>query len=759
MSQTETALDLPVAPWSALPPIDLRPLMRLTDDTGMFQHALFATPDPRHGYCLDDNARALIAALIHAKLRGYDERVLPLNRYLAFLTYAFNDELGQFRNFMSYDRRWLEAFGSHDSQGRTIWTLGLAVAMAPHDHVRELAQAYFFRGVERALPQLESIRSWAFAVLGCCSYLEVEPTNEPIRRLRQEYADRLLKAYRRYATRDWRWWESVVTYDNAKLPHALLVAGRQLGRKDMIEVGLETLRWLLQVQEGAGGRLSVIGNNGWLVKGEGETGIKAPFDQQPLEAWAMVHACLAAAETVDALDQQSWWADQAWKCYLWFHGFNDLDISLIDAENGGCFDGLHPDGVNRNQGAESVLAYLLTVLELHRYLEQRQPGGGITDAARDPATSLGLGVLSASGFARFVLDAIADHNGDAGFHPAAVWSRTPGKARAMAESRDIRHHATMEALVADPEVDAVYVAGTPATHTHQAIAALRAGKHVLCEKPLAMSAVDAQAIVHAAAERDVRLAVNHVMRYGPLFDVVAAVLESGVLGKPLRGTMLNAAGDAGLPEGHWFWNEMQSGGVFVEHGVHFFDLLRGWLGPFGVSWAYRLRRIDTEYIDQCGCELRFGPETTVGVYHGFTQSPHLDRQRFELVCERGELRVTGWVASQLEILAVLKDESVQALASLLPSGGQVDTLQRFVEGQRSVRLRHRGEVVDRKARLSWSDPRDKQTIYAEACRALLADFRKAIADPHHRMKVTPEDARRAVEAAVEADRLAKRATP
>ena len=749
--------------WSELPAIDLRPLRRLTDDTGMFQHALFATPDPRHGYCIDDNARALIAALVHARLRGYDERVVPLNRYLAFLTYAFNEELGQFRNFMGYDRRWLEDFGSHDSQGRTIWTLGLAVAMAPHEHVRELAQTYFFRGVEQALPQLVSIRSWAFAILGFEAYLEHDPADETIRRLRADYAQKLLDAYHASASDDWPWWESPVTYDNAKLPHAMIVAGRALGRRDMLDVGLATLRWLLEIQTGEDGRLSIIGNRGWYPKG----GEKAEFDQQPLEAWAMVHACLVAAEADEEATGDESWTDAAWRCYRWFRGFNDLGVSLIDDEHGGCFDGLHSEGVNRNQGAESVLAYLLTVLELHRYQEGRTRSAATIVGGGDPTRPLGLGIVSASGFADFVLDQLIDHRSgdnkdDAGpaFRPAAVWSRTADRAEAMARSRGLRRHDSLDALVNDPEVEAVYVAGVPATHAEQAIAALRAGRHVLVEKPLALGSVDAQAMIHAAAERDARLAVNHVMRYGPLYDPVAAILASGALGKPLRGTLINAAGDAGLPEGHWFWDEALSGGIFIEHAVHFFDLLRGWLGEAGVTAAYRLRRGETDLIDQCGCELRYGSETTLGMYHGFTQCPPLDRQRLDLVCERGELSVRGWVATELDIHAVLSEHAVDAVANALPAEGRrVETLRRFTGSDRHLRIRHVAETVDREVRITWTSPNDKQHVYGRACRDLLNDFRRAIADPHHRMKVTAEDARTAVELAVEADRQAKRATP
>ena len=352
----------PIEPvsWEPFPAIDLRQLLRLTDDTGMFQHALYGMPDPNHGYCIDDNARALIAAMLYADLHEYDEKEVPAHRYLTFLAYAFNEETGSFRNFMSYDRRWLEEKGSQDSQGRTIWALGTAMRLATLDGIRDLSRNLIYKGIP-AIEKFDFIRSWAFALIGLDEFLKAE-ADEYGAELRNRFADRLYEVYRKHATEDWPWWEDVVTYDNAKLSHALLVSGHAMGQRDMVDAALQSLRWLLEVQTAAEGHLSIIGNDGWYRRG----GEKAPFDQQPLEAYAMVHACLAAAE----ITGDEAWAHHAWRCFEWFRGKNDVGIPVYVEETGGCRDGLHDSGVNENQGAESSLAYLLSVLELHRYKKE-----------------------------------------------------------------------------------------------------------------------------------------------------------------------------------------------------------------------------------------------------------------------------------------------------------------------------------------------------------------------------------------------------
>ncbi len=356
----------------ALPTIDLRAIQRLTDDTGMLQHAIYATPNPHHGYCIDDNARGLIAAATYAHLWPQDTQAVPIDRYLAFLTYAFHEKIGRFRNFMGYDRNWLEDEGSPDSQGRTLWALGLTVALAPFEQTRRLAQ-HLFRNSLPLVEDLDYLRSRTFALIGMDWYLKVEPGETLAREMHERFAVWLLARWREHSSDDWPWWEDQLFYDNAKLPHALLLAGQTLKRPEMIDIGLRSLQWLLDVQKAPqdngqstadphasqAWHLSIVGNQGWYPRG----GQRAPFDQQPLEAYALVDACLEAAR----ITGDDAWTHAAWRCFEWFGGRNDGGVPLYDATTGGCCDGLQVHGPNHNQGAESCLAHLLSALELHRH--------------------------------------------------------------------------------------------------------------------------------------------------------------------------------------------------------------------------------------------------------------------------------------------------------------------------------------------------------------------------------------------------------
>jgi hypothetical protein len=353
-----------------LPRIDLRHFFVLSDDTGMFQHATLATPDLHHGYCTDDNARSLIAAM---KLWALPEelwsgtepdqpRASDLNiatqRYLAFLAYAFNPDRGRYRNFMRFDRSWLEDIGSEDSHARTLWGLGKAYRFANNEDVANLSDSL----LQQSLPAVKDftyIRPCAYALLGIDEYLRRAQGHELAEELLESLAQRLYKVYTDNAQPDWPWWEDNLTWGNAKLPHALMVAGLTLGRQEMVDAALESLDWLVELQTHEDGHLSIIGNRGWYYKGQA----RAHFDQQPIEAKALVQACLAAA----VVTGKKQWADRAGMCFKWFTGDNDLGVSLYNAETGGGHDGLQPDGVNANQGAESTLAYLISLLELYHY--------------------------------------------------------------------------------------------------------------------------------------------------------------------------------------------------------------------------------------------------------------------------------------------------------------------------------------------------------------------------------------------------------
>jgi len=333
----------------------MRQVMAMTDDTGIFQHARFGTPDLHHGYCIDDNARALIAAVQSSILppitSGWDN-AKSTTRYLRFVAYALNPETRRFRNFMGYDRCWLEKEGSHDSQGRAFWSLGVTLQRAPAAHHRHLAKALMDESLA-GLMTLNSLRTMAFVLLGLDA--GIEALARPDDRWSAGFktlSDRISAVYRRFSSADWPWWEPTVTYDNARLPQALLAAGKRLEDHDLIEGGLASLAWLIEIQTNQEeGHLSIIGNDGWM----NQDGTHAQFDQQPLEALGLVEACLLAYKITS--DEK--WVGSAHQAFGWFTGKNDLGITLIEEDTGGCRDGLTPHGVNQNQGAESILAYVL----------------------------------------------------------------------------------------------------------------------------------------------------------------------------------------------------------------------------------------------------------------------------------------------------------------------------------------------------------------------------------------------------------------
>jgi glycosyltransferase involved in cell wall biosynthesis len=343
-----------------LPEIDLRHLQTMTDSMGMLQHAKFSVPDRSHGYATDDNARALIVALLANEAQNEFEIEPMIFTYLSFLDYAFNYEIGRFRNFMSFQRDWLEEIGSEDSHGRSIWALGTAVALSKKQSITAFSVHLF----NRSLPALESFvspRSWAFALVGIHAYLQYFSGDTEARRVREVLAGRLFDRFKTNAVDDWPWLEDALSYDNGKLPHALLLSGRWLHNNEMIDMGLRALDWLFRIQTSPEGHLSTVGTNGWYVRG----GEKARFDQQPIEANAMLEAALEAYR----ITRDERWMKEAYKSLNWFLGRNDLQQSLYDPRTGGCRDGLHPDSVNQNQGAESTLAWLMSLLLMYEQVE------------------------------------------------------------------------------------------------------------------------------------------------------------------------------------------------------------------------------------------------------------------------------------------------------------------------------------------------------------------------------------------------------
>ncbi len=330
----------------------------MCDDVGIFQHAIHSVPDPAHGYCVDDNARALLLA-VSLEEEITSER-LPdalTMRFASFVQHAWNPAVARFRNFMSFDRRWLEEAGSEDSHGRTLWALGAVAACRKPTPRRDWAAALF----AEAAPVVETFRpprAWAFTLLGLAHVLDRAPGDAAARRLRDLLADRLLSILATVESDDWIWFENGLAYDNARLPEALLAKAASGDRFDCAALGLRSLRWLVATQTAPSGVFRPVGSDSF---GTGRTAPLA-FDQQPLEAAATVAACLKAWHT----DGDGRWVTEADRAFAWFSGANDLRTPLVDPLTGACRDGLHPDRANENRGAESVLVHLLAQIDIRR---------------------------------------------------------------------------------------------------------------------------------------------------------------------------------------------------------------------------------------------------------------------------------------------------------------------------------------------------------------------------------------------------------
>lgn len=339
-----------------LPELKLDHLFRMSDSTGIFQHASFTVPNFAEGYCTDDNARALVLALMLQRLgRGSARLQAHATTFAAFLNHAFDPARGRFRNFMSFDRRWLEDVGSEDCQGHALWALGLCVAQSGQGSYQLLAAQLFGQALPAAA-EFTSPRAWAFTLIGIDEYLRRLGGDRRVAQFRETLIAKLMQRHADAATDGWEWFEDVVSYANAKLPHALILSGRCMNDGAVLDLGLKTLRWLVRVQTSPAGSFRPVGSNGFYPRDRQP----ALFDQQPIEAQATVSACIEAYHaTSDAL-----WLAEARRAFEWFLGRNDLGLALYDATTGGCRDGLHVDRLSQNQGAESTLAFLLALAEM-----------------------------------------------------------------------------------------------------------------------------------------------------------------------------------------------------------------------------------------------------------------------------------------------------------------------------------------------------------------------------------------------------------
>lgn len=350
-----------------LPDLNLNHLNQMTDDTGMLQHAIFTIPNRSEGYTTDDNARALMLAV---QLQQLDQNWIgkaespsapSAGLYLSFLENAFNPATQRFKNFLSYDRRWHETEGSEDCHARALWALG-TVLNRNTDHGLRGAAGRLFELSLSAVFEFSSPRAWAYILLGIEQYLISYPGDREAQRLRSALSRRLLEMYESIRRPEWKWFENVLAYGNARLPQSLLVAGAACSDDRMISAGLESLDWLSNVQHCEIKRHFVpIGSQGFYR----QDGAKARFDQQPIEAAGAISACLQAYKVTG----DSRWRNEAWSAFNWFLGDNDLQLPLYDSATGGCRDGLHPDRANENQGAESTLSFLMALLEMRSLQE------------------------------------------------------------------------------------------------------------------------------------------------------------------------------------------------------------------------------------------------------------------------------------------------------------------------------------------------------------------------------------------------------
>jgi hypothetical protein len=353
---TEKALD-------RLPAIKLDHLRRMTDHTGIVEHAVFVVPNYPEGYSTDDNARALIVAILLEEFGSRAAVAIPdlASRYLAFLWLAFDSNSKRFRNCLSYERQWQELEGSEDSHGRALWGLGTVLGRSKDAGLRGAAGRLFELAVPAAV-EFKSPRACAFALLGLQEYLDAFAGDRAALAASDALANRLLNSYLAVHTTQWNWFEQGLAYSNARLPQALIRAGMRSANEEMIHAGLAALGWLESVQRcDVKGHFVPIGSHGFYsAKTE-----KARFDQQPVEACAAVSACLQAYRATG----KGRWRKEAWTAFNWFLGDNDLQIALYDPATGGCRDGLHPDRANENQGAESTLSFLMALLEMRKLEE------------------------------------------------------------------------------------------------------------------------------------------------------------------------------------------------------------------------------------------------------------------------------------------------------------------------------------------------------------------------------------------------------
>ena len=360
-----------------VPELRIGHFLSLCDSTGMLQHAVHSVADRAHGYCVDDNARALLLSCALAISGEANLSDGMTARFAAFIQHAWNPDTGRFRNFMSFERRWLEPSGSEDSHGRTLWALG-ECARGDTDPSRRKWAAALFNTALGAVESFRSPRAWAFTLLGLNAFCARDEVDAAANRMRRLLAERLMTILFATEGLNWVWFEGMLAYDNARLPQALIQTGVAMDMPVYVDAGLRSLRWLINLQTAPSGIFRPIGTQSFGAVRQKP----GAFDQQPVEAWATISACLAAWQA----DGGAEWPAEAMRAFRWFVGENDLQTTLIDADTGACSDGLHPDRANENKGAESALSYLLGLVEIRQLV--RTAAAGQAKPLSRPARSI-----------------------------------------------------------------------------------------------------------------------------------------------------------------------------------------------------------------------------------------------------------------------------------------------------------------------------------------------------------------------------------
>ena len=363
---------------------------------------------------------------------------------------------------------------------------------------------------------------------------------------------------------------------------------------------------------------------------------------------------------------------------------------------------------------------------------------------------LGYGLIGCGGFGKFCLE---QYRTMPELRCVAVADLDPALARATADRFGLEACASPQALLARAEIDLVHIATPPFTHSALVLAALEAGKHVLCEKPLATTFADAEAMVALSREKRRLLAVNLIMRYNPLCEIVRTIVQRGFLGEPLHAHFVNDARDEPLPPEHWFWDRKQSGGIFIEHGVHFFDLFEWWFGPGTVLAAQQASRPGSRIIEHVNCTVRYRDSALVNFYHGFHQPSRADRQEWKLVFELGSIEMREWVPTSMRIDLLADDATLDALRRLMPTA-EVEEVERYRGSARHCTSRHKPRELDGRFALSFSPGVEKMELYGRMLRALLEDQIAAIRDPAHARRIDESNGITSLAMAVAAQQLA-----